>query len=52
MLDDLHEVLDRLAASAPSSSDEVVQLHRELARLDAVTTRAVGRWDAEKVWAV
>jgi hypothetical protein len=52
VLDDLDEVLDRLAASAPSSSDEVVRLHRSLARLDAVTTRAVGRWDAEKVWAV
>jgi hypothetical protein len=51
VLDELDEVLDRLAASTLSSSDEVVRLHSSLARLDAVTTGAVGRWDAQQVWA-
>jgi hypothetical protein len=51
VLDELDEVLDRLAASTPNSSDEVVRLHHAMARLDALTTQTVGRWDAAKTWA-
>jgi hypothetical protein len=51
LLDELEGLLDRLAEADLSSSDAVVGLHRQLARLEATTTAAVGRWDAEVTWA-
>ena len=46
--------IDELVAEDPSAladPDTVVELHRQLARLEAVATKAVGRFDAEQRWA-
>ena len=46
--------LDELAVEDPSAladPDTIVELHRQLARLEAITTRAVGSFDARKEWA-
>ena len=57
MFDSLRTAIDELAASDPEALDNaelhrlVVDLHRQSARLAAVCTRAVGAWDARKVWA-
>lgn len=50
MLDELHGLLGRLADADLSRSEDIVQLHQEFARLDAITTRNVGRWDASREW--
>ncbi|MDP9387009.1 MAG: hypothetical protein M3Q48_03560, partial [Actinomycetota bacterium] len=53
MIERLEAVLDEMcAADAASLSDaeSIVALHRCLARLEAVTTRAVGAFDAGGDW--
>ncbi|HUQ64279.1 MAG TPA: DUF222 domain-containing protein [Acidimicrobiales bacterium] len=47
------QAIDALAALDPTQlgdGESVVDLHRELARLDAVATRAVGSFDASRAW--
>ena len=51
LLDELDVLLDRLAAADLSSSDVMVRLHGQLARLESTTTVAVGQWDAQVRWA-
>jgi hypothetical protein len=57
MFDGLNTAIGELAASDPDALSDVelhqlvVGLHRESARLASVCTRAVGAWDARKVWA-
>lgn len=49
----LREVIDGLCAVGPArlgDGESVVDLHRELARLDAVPTRAVAAFDASRAW--
>jgi hypothetical protein len=49
----LAQAIDALAALDPTQlgdGESVVALHRELARLDAVATRAVGTFDASRQW--
>jgi hypothetical protein len=46
--------LDGLVEADPDAladSDTVLELHRQLARLDAVASRASARWDAKQEWA-
>ena len=52
-LDDLTAAIDRLCAADPTvlGDGETIQaLHRQLARLDAATTRAVAAFDAGRAW--
>jgi hypothetical protein len=54
VIEALVSVIDGLVDADPgtlSDSDTVVALHRQLARLDAVTSRASARWDADGEWA-
>ena len=54
MIDALIAELDELVdtdASTLADSDTILALHRELARLEGVVTRATARWDADKTWA-
>ena len=57
MFDSLRKAIDELADSDPDALSNgelhqlVVELHRQSARLASVCTRAVGAWDARKVWA-
>ncbi|MCA1695113.1 MAG: 13E12 repeat family protein, partial [Actinobacteria bacterium] len=49
----LRNAIDALVAVDPhqlADGESVVELHRELARLDAVTTRATGAFDAGREW--
>ncbi|HEX2193147.1 MAG TPA: DUF222 domain-containing protein [Acidimicrobiales bacterium] len=49
LLEELSAAVDRLVEADPTTLDDrdtVVALHRELERLTAVTTRAVGSFDA------
>ncbi len=53
-LEDLSSVMDRLVAMDPAALGDgatVVALHRELARLDSVLTRATAAFDASGDWA-
>ncbi|MEO6121991.1 MAG: DUF222 domain-containing protein, partial [Acidimicrobiales bacterium] len=53
MLDDHRAVLDRLCAADPSTlanEEAVIALHRNLARLEAVTTRATAAFEASGRW--
>src|SRR5436309_14087298 len=53
MLDALIEAVDRLAEADPSTladSATVVELHRQLARVEAITARATASWDARAEW--
>jgi hypothetical protein len=54
-LDDLTESIDHLAASDPSvyaDAESIEVLHRELARLEAVTTEAVDAFNTSGTWAL
>ena len=54
-LDALTETIDHLAASDPSvyaDAESIEVLHRELARLEAVTTEAVDAFDNSGTWAL
>jgi hypothetical protein len=47
-------VVDRLCAADPAAladPDTIVALHRQLARLDAAVTQAVGAFDTSRAWA-
>jgi hypothetical protein len=51
MLDRLQEALDVLAAADPATladPDAIIALHRNLAQMEAVTTRAVAAFDAAR----
>jgi hypothetical protein len=50
VLDELDGLLDRLTDADLSRGADLVRLHRGLARLDAITTRNVGVWDASREW--
>ena len=53
MLSALHEVMEELTAADPSElgdADSMLALHRELARLEAVVTRAAAAFDASRDW--
>lgn len=55
MLGALITTLDELADADPSAladSATIVELHHQLARLEAIAARATARWDAESRWAV
>ncbi|MEA3019895.1 MAG: hypothetical protein QOI47_1419, partial [Actinomycetota bacterium] len=46
--------IDELVGTDPTvlaDSETIMALHRELARLEAVATRATGAWDVERRWA-
>jgi hypothetical protein len=54
VIEALVSVIDGLVDAEPgtlSDSDTILELHRQLARLDAVTARASARWDADDEWA-
>ena len=53
MLSALHEVMEELTAADSSElgdADSMLALHRELARLEAVVTRAAAAFDASRDW--
>ncbi|MGP8160122.1 MAG: DUF222 domain-containing protein [Candidatus Dormibacteria bacterium] len=53
-LDNLTEAIDALVASDPSThadGESIVALHRQLARLDALVTKATGSFDTSGDWA-
>jgi hypothetical protein len=53
MLEKLREAIDELAAIDPaslSSREDVLELHRQRDRLDAVVTRSLAAFDASKDW--
>ncbi|HUS62256.1 MAG TPA: DUF222 domain-containing protein [Acidimicrobiales bacterium] len=47
---DLRAAIDRVLADGDSSSETIVAVHVELARLDAATTQKVGTWEASGDW--
>ncbi|MCU1371023.1 MAG: hypothetical protein JWO77_2217 [Ilumatobacteraceae bacterium] len=54
MIGELAGAIDALAAvdvSVLADSDSVVELFRQLSRLEAVAVRAAGLWDANREWA-
>jgi hypothetical protein len=54
MMDELANAISTLCdldAATLADSDTVVALHRQLSRLEAITTRATARWDADQRWA-
>jgi len=53
MVEDLADAISKLADMDPgvlSDSETIVALHRQLARLEAVATRATADWDAQQAW--
>jgi hypothetical protein len=54
MIDELVNAISTLSdveIASLADSDTIVELHRQLARLEAITTRATARWDADQRWA-
>ena len=55
VLDELEGVLDKLCAAEPAAlgdAESILALHRGLARLEAVVTRASAAFDANREWDV
>jgi hypothetical protein len=54
VIEGLVAALDVLVEADPgvlADSDTILELHRQLDRLEAVAARATARWDADRVWA-
>ncbi|HUS61972.1 MAG TPA: DUF222 domain-containing protein, partial [Acidimicrobiales bacterium] len=51
VLDRLADVLDELSRTELTSSDDIGAQLRLRARFDAITSRNMARWDADKTWA-
>lgn len=49
-IEQLRAALDALEAAAPSDGDSVAELHRQLARLDAITTRSTSEFATSGEW--
>jgi hypothetical protein len=53
-MESLASVVDQLVGMDPAAladGDAIVELRRQIDRLEAVATRATARWDADKAWA-
>jgi hypothetical protein len=55
VIDEFVRGIDAVVDADPDAladSDTIVELHRQLARLEAAASRAAARWDAKQTWSV